>query len=234
MESHLLNKIVLDENSQENIHKKTKPDYESIVLYDQKLILLGSGSTANRNGVKTYDLKSKLIKNLDYKSIYEKFKNCAALTNNDLNIEGLIINNDMSYFFQRGNSSNSCNGIFCCDSKTDTIRYINVVLPQINNIESTFTDAILVDDTIYFLASVENTTSTYYDGEILGTFVGKIKLSDCLIEETQLISNKHKFEGITLYKTSKNEIEFLLCEDNDSTILEADIYKLIIQKSINQ
>jgi hypothetical protein len=33
-----------------------------------------------------------------------------------------------------------------------------------------------------------------------------------------------------LYKKSSNEIEFLLCEDNDTEVLEADVYKLVISE----
>ncbi len=37
-----------------------------------------------------------------------------------------------------------------------------------------FTDAILVEDKIYFLATAEDTTSTYDDGEILGSIIGRM------------------------------------------------------------
>jgi hypothetical protein len=50
------------------------------------------------------------------------------------------------------------------------------------------------------------------------------------IIDVQLLSEHHKFEGITLYKESENELEFLLCEDNDTESLEAEIYKLILKK----
>jgi len=76
MESKLLTKIKLFENSQENIVKKEKLDFESITLFNNKLYLFGSGSTkSERNGLhiiwnrkklkkKTYPNCMKNLKNL--------------------------------------------------------------------------------------------------------------------------------------------------------------------------
>ena len=50
------------------------------------------------------------------------------------------------------------------------------------------------------------------------------------IIETQIITITQKFEGITLYQNNENEIKFLLCEDNDSEVLESKIYKLTLKK----
>lgn len=50
------------------------------------------------------------------------------------------------------------------------------------------------------------------------------------IIETQIISNTQKFEGITVYENNDREIHFLLCEDNDTEILESKIYKLTLKK----
>jgi hypothetical protein len=50
------------------------------------------------------------------------------------------------------------------------------------------------------------------------------------IIDVHLLSENQKFEGITLYKESENELEFLLCEDDDTEALEAEIYKLTLKK----
>ncbi|WP_414656015.1 DUF6929 family protein, partial [Flavobacterium sp.] len=44
----------------------------------------------------------------------------------------------------------------------------------------------------------------------------------------QKITATNKFEGLTLYKKENNKIEFLLCEDNDTELLETKIYKLTL------
>ena len=105
-----------------------------------------------------------------------------------------------------------------------------IKLPKIKNVEVSFTDAILVDNYIYFLATAEDTISTYEDGEVLGSLIGKMKSDTFEIIDTQTISNTQKFEGITLYENNDKEIQFLLCEDNDTEILESKIYKLTLKK----
>ena len=99
-------------------------------------------------------------------------------------------------------------------------------MPEINNIEATFTDAIFVDDLVYFLAVVENTVSTYEDGEILGCIVGCMSLKASKIIFTHLISDTNKFKGLTLFEKSENKIDLLLCEDNDTYYLRTKIFKL--------
>jgi len=228
--NNLLNKIKLLENSQENIAKKDKLDFESITLFDNKLYLFGSGSTKKRDNRFTYNLESKEIKEKSIAKLYEELKDFASISDDDLNIEGAIIDNENYYFFQRGNGESSKNGLFVYNKETKEVEFTSIKLPKVNDIEATFTDAILVENTVYFLAAAENTTSTYNDGEILGSYIGSFNLKDMELHFIQKISDKNKFEGLTLYKNSENELEFLLCEDNDTEELVSDIYKLVINK----
>lgn len=134
-------------------------------------------------------------------------------------------------FFQRGNSKNSRNGIFIIPNNQENgIRFVPIVLPTLDDIQTTFTDAILVGTTIYFLACAENTNSTYEDGEVLGTILGIMHAPTFEIMEVHLLSEHQKFEGITLYHETESEITFLLCEDNDTEDLEATIYKLHLMR----
>jgi hypothetical protein len=228
IDSNALNKIALVENPEENMLKKDKPDFESMTLEKNKIFILGSGSTDKRKNIISYSIKSKTINSNDFSKPYDSLMKISGIRSENMNIEGFIYSPNKALLFQRGNGENGINGVFEIKSNNSEIVFHKISLPKINNVEASFTDAILVDETIYFLASVENTTSTYDDGEILGTFLGKMKLEDFSIVETQLISTKHKFEGITLYKKTENQLEFLLCEDNDTDLLESNIYKLII------
>lgn len=228
-EKHL-NKIKLLENSQENTAKKDKLDFESISLFGNKLYLFGSGSTKKRDNRFTYNLETKEIKEINIAKLYEKLKDFASISDDDLNIEGAIIDNENYYFFQRGNGESAKNGLFIYNKESKEVEFTSIKLPKVNDIEVTFTDAILVGDKVYFLAAAENTTSTYNDGEILGSFIGSFNLKDMKLNFIQKISEKNKFEGLTLYKNSEKENEFLLCEDNDTEELVSDIYKLVISK----
>ncbi len=225
-----LSKIKLFENDQENIPKKDKHDFESIALNGNELHLLGSGSTSKREKRIIYNLKSKEVAEKDLSKLYKKLKETASITDDELNIEGAIFYNEKRHLFQRGNGANARNGIFITKSleiKSQT-EFVEVALPKIKQVETSFTDAILVDDKIYFLATAEDTTSTYDDGEIFGSLLGRMDSKTLEVEFTQKISDTHKFEGLTLYKKTETEISFLVCEDNDSDVLETNIYKLTL------
>lgn len=228
-----LSKIKLVENPQENIPKKDKYDFESIALKGNELHLLGSGSTSKREKRMIYNLDSKKTEQKDLSKLYQNLKQTASITNDELNIEGAVFDNEKWLLFQRGNGANSKNGIVKLNdnlNKNSTIEFIPIQLPKIKQLETSFTDAILVDDKIYFLATAENTNSTYHDGEILGSIIGRMNSQTFEIEFTQQISDTQKFEGLTFYKKTETEIEFLICEDNDSDVLEATIYKLSLSK----
>lgn len=225
-----LGKIPLVENPQENIPKKDKPDFEAITNIDELLVIIGSGSTQNRNKAFAYDIPTKKRLNKDYTKIYSQIKTQLGLKNDELNIEGIVTKGKDIYFFQRGNGIAGKNGIiYAKDTSTNQVfNYVPFDLPKINNVSTTFTDAILVDNKIYFLASAEDTASTYEDGEVLGSIIGTIDLQTMKLENTIQISDKHKFEGLTLYDKTAATVEFLLCEDTDSDVMETTIYKLAI------
>lgn len=225
-----LTKIPLLANSQENIPKKDKFDFESIDLKGNKLHILGSGSTSKREKRITYNLETKNVAEKDLSKVYQNLKQTASISDDELNIEGVIFCHKKWFLFQRGNGVNSRNGIFKINSLKNEFHteFIKVQLPKIKHIETSFTDAILVEDKIYFLATAENTTSTYDDGEIFGSILGRMNSQTFEIEFTQKISDNHKFEGLTLYKKNETEIQFLICEDNDTDVLETNIYKVTI------
>lgn len=231
IESSKLNRYSLAENASENIPKAFKPDFEAITQYQDSIYIFGSGSTENRNFMIQVDAKSKeVIKSQEIDDLYLTMQSFGEISADDFNIEGVIRNDENWFFFNRGNGKNGKNIIFTVNGKNLTNEFQIIAneykLPKIKGVRTGFTDAILVDDKIYFLASAENSDSTYHDGEVLGTVIGRIDLKKMKIDFTKKISDSHKFEGISLYKKSSKNIEFLLCEDNDTEILEADIYRL--------
>jgi hypothetical protein len=182
-----LTKIPLLANRQENIPKKDKFDFESITLKGNKLHILGSGSTSKREKRLTYNLENQKIEEKNLSKVYQNLKQIASISDDELNIEGVLFCNEKWFLFQRGNGANSRNGIFKINSlKTEFhTEFIKVSLPKINHIETSFTDAILVEDKIYFLATAEDTTSTYDDGEILGSIIGRMDSKTFEIEFIQ-------------------------------------------------
>lgn len=231
IEKSLLLKFPLVKEPAENIQKQDKLDLESITQHGNQIILLGSGSTENRTTMFSLDLSTDALKTQDLKPLYQKLKTISELNDDQFNIEGAIYANETMVLFQRGNSKDSQNGIFLIpNNQKDNIRFIPIILPTLDGIETTFTDAILVNDIIYFLACAENTSSTYEDGEVLGSILGIMHAPTFEIIAVKLLSDHQKFEGITLYKNTEEEIEFLLCEDNDTESNESIIYKLTLKK----
>lgn len=225
-----LNKIAITKNSGENILKKEKPDLESIALNGNKLYLFGSGSTDNRMKYFTYNLETKNIKDHSLKKILENSKDF-NIPKDEINIEGSIFYKKHIFFFQRGNGEKNLNGILKYNpTKKNKPKFTPIILPKINNVNATFTDAILVKDKIYFLAAAENSNSTYNDGVVEGSLIGILNPETFKVEKTIIITHKNKMEGITFYQENEDNLEFLLCEDDDTEKQETVIYKLVLDK----
>ena len=232
-----LKKHLLIENADinENISKKTKADFECITKKDDDLFVVGSGSTANRTKmIQISEAEKTVLHYFDLTDLYLSMQYFAGISAEEFNIEGVIFTGAKWYFFQRGNGKNAQNGIFTVDSpyftQGYTLLYNSYKLPKINKVTASFTDAVLVDNTFYFLASAEDSQSTYLDGEVMGSSVGTIAENSMKLKKVLTISNQNKFEGITLYKKSDKSLEFLLCEDQDNDGQEAQIFKLTITK----
>ena len=216
----------------ENIPKPLKPDFEILCHNNNKLYMLGSGSTPKRNLMIEFDLKTQKVIQKDLTNTYTKLKAIAKIDDQNFNLEGAIFTGNEWLLFNRGNGIDAKNGIFKIQeaelAKTKQAKFNPFKLPNINHVESSFTDAVLVKNEIFFIATAEDTKSTYADGEILGSFIGSINLQTLKLTFSNKISGKHKFEGITLLSQNEHSTTFLLCEDRDSEELKTVIYKLIL------
>ncbi len=228
-----LNHFALTDKPSANIPKLQKPDFEAIAIDDQNIYVFGSGSTQSRNKMVTLDKTTKRITaTTDLTNLYLAMQSFAQIKPEDFNIEGVVCKDSTWYFFQRGNGSGAQNGVFTVDARDFELDFNMVYnalkLPKIKGVRASFTDAVAVGDKLYFLATSENTQSTYDDGEILGSLIGVIDIEKMRVGKTKVISGQCKFEGLALYTESSQQIEFLLCEDNDTDSLESGIYKLTI------
>ena len=235
MDSKNLKRHPLLENPTENTLKKDKADFEAITQFGDSIYIFGSGSTEKRNKmIQVNATDKKIIATNDLSDLYAVMQNFGDIKPEDFNLEGAIYNGESWFLLNRGNGSSHKNVIFTIEGKNltndFTILSNDYKLPKIKGVRSSFTDGIIVGDSIYFLATAEDTESTYDDGEVLGSFIGSINLKTMKIDFTQKISSSHKFEGLTLFTNSKEKIEFLLCEDKDTEVLETEIYKLTLDK----
>lgn len=214
----------------ENIPKSLKPDFEVLCHVDNSLYILGSGSTAARNLLIKYDLIKRKVSHESLSKTYEKMMLISGIDTDNFNIEGAVFTGTNWLLFNRGNGDEAKNAIFTLSGDDLTqavnIKFSTLQLPNINHVESSFTDATLVGNDIFFISTAEDTKSTYNDGEILGSFIGSIDARSLKLNFSYKIPGKHKFEGITLFKRAENKMEFLLCEDRDTEELNTTIYKL--------
>jgi len=235
LKSSDLKRYPLSENPAENIEKKLKPDFEALTFYGNSFYLFGSGSTNNRTKMVQLNADTKeRVSVLDLSALYKSMQDLAGLTTENFNIEGVVHTGNTWYFFNRGNGNSGKNIVFTFHGKRLTgnseITFTEFKLPDISGVSTSFTDAIEVGDKFYFLAAAENTNSTYDDGEVLGSIIGCIDIKTMKLTFTKQISDRHKFEGLTLQNSREKELSFLLCEDNDSDQLQADIYLLKLKR----
>lgn len=226
--------LSLDNIGEDNIYKAAKPDYEAITTDGVNYYIFGSGSKPNRiKLVEVNKLTNEVISENELDILYASMKSFANLSDEDFNIESVIYDNELWYFFNRGNGPKKANGIFVVKGNNILndfqLTYTPIKLPKLNKVQTSFTDAIKVEDKIYFLAAAEDSNSTYADGEIKGTILGRINLDKLKVEKTITVSETHKFEGLTLYSQEGKNLEFLLCEDPDNDTNKSGIYKLSIK-----
>ena len=219
----------------ENVPKKDKADYEAVAAKGDDLYLFGSGSGENRNLIGHVNYKTKEVyPHIDATDLYLVMQQFGDISPEDFNIEAAVNDGDVWYLFNRGNGPKGQNGVFTLTGTIDDtafqIVYNKIKLPKIKGSQTGFTDAVKVGDKLYFIAAAESGASTYADGDVAGTIIGRINPGKMKVEFTEVISVKNKFEGITLYKEEGKNLEFLLCEDTDKDEKESDIYKVTIKK----
>lgn len=203
-----------------HIKKSKKYDWEAILQDGDVLIIAGSGSKPQRAQSFVYHLGEQTSESLDMSYLYEIMTDFSEISSEDFNIEGLVKYKEDYIFINRGNGPKNFNALmfvqgrnFVDDFNTFTIP---IKLPQINGVNTGFSDGIVVNDHLLFLATAENKASTYEDGAIGGTLIGAIDLKKMKLKFTEVISTTQKFEGIALHSIDGKNIRLLLCEDPDN------------------
>ncbi|MEH6305824.1 hypothetical protein RYH73_09225 [Olivibacter sp. CPCC 100613] len=232
MESANMDKILLvAEQRQELIDKKDKPDFEAICNLGDELMVVGSGSKPNRENAYVYHKKSKKVAKQSLTALYRALREAGGLDLDNFNIEGIDYRDEQWYFLNRGNGPMNKNIVFTFKGGRDLshipkkIEVHEVALPQLQNCPTGFSDATIVDNRLYFIATAEDKASTYNDGINKGSYLGYIDLKTWSLGSTRKLSTTQKFEGLTLYKKSDTASFFLLCEDpDDISVLQSPIY----------
>ncbi|WP_238250766.1 DUF6929 family protein [Capnocytophaga cynodegmi] len=237
------NRISLLETSIDNfkgnrIKKKIKPDFETLeMISENELVVFGSGSKSPQRDVFVRVLlnENSTIESYSITEFYEYLKRFPLLANTELNIEASAFSDGFLYLFNRSN-----NVIVKFDYQ-DFLSYLKtgnlpkieisrISLPEIEKFEAGFSGATFKEKSqIIFTASVEATDDAYNDGEIIGSLVGVIDVSDFQrpkVIRYNLIPNNGenpiKVESITILSSKSKgntEVVFITDDDNGNTKL---------------
>lgn len=229
-----LAKYSLDNNEiKDKLPKAEKLDLEAFTIFNNEWYAFGSGSKENRNTAFAYNKTTSQSTKIDLKSLYDEMKSFSELGNDDFNIEAVTTYNNDWYFLNRGNGPKNANYIYVVQGKNLTDEYnlffYEFNLPKIDNVSSGFSAATVLNNTLFFIATAEDSTSTYNDGTVKGSLFGAIDLKKMKLLFTEKISEHNKFEGMTIVEHNNKQVTFALCEDVDNEDSnEAEIYKLVV------
>lgn len=213
--------LQMDGSLEENIMKKYKPDFEAFVPWGGRYYIFGSGSAKHRFDLVILDEHFLIVERSSIKHLYQAMMEMSGIGSEDFNIEGVILTDESALFFNRGNGPNRKNGIISVKNwltgAPEVTAFKNITLPAIDSQEASFSDAILHNGHICFLANAEDTRSVYDDGKVAGSAIGLMQLDTLEVLDYHIIERDVKYEGITMYKQLKepDRTVFLLCDDND-------------------
>lgn len=205
----------------ENIEKALKPDFESIAEYRENRYIFGSGSAKGRFDRVKLDKNFRFVNRISIEPLYRNMMKHSGIEPEDFNIEGVIIRKKEILFFNRGNGPGRKNGIFSVKQQNNSLFEVDsfhlLPLLEIKGFPFTFSDAVLYEGLIYFLAAAEKTESVYVDGEVLGSALGILDSTDFELKDFKILTNQYKLEGLTPFPGENKVIRFLACEDADDS-----------------
>lgn len=217
-----LDKVLLDSTQQgELVAKKDKKDFEALCDVGDALVIVGSGSKPQRQDAFIYDKRNRNVRHVSLESIYQRMQEIGEVDKDNFNIEGLTYADGTWYFLNRGNGEKNQNVVFTVTGDEnfvlhpETLLAHHIELPRIQNYTTGFSDGVIVDGRLFFIATAEESASTYHDGENKGSYMSYINLNDWKLGPTNLLTDTKKLEGLALYEQSADTISFVLCEDPD-------------------
>jgi hypothetical protein len=265
----VINKIELyhpDASSSGIVPKAVKPDLEcmaKLTINNYKhLLIMGSGSKSPYRDVAilvklptNYNRKH-MITSVQMGDLYSLLRsNEEIVGSGQLNLEGAATSKESLILFNR--SSGGSKNVTLYFKLEEFIEYLqghtemtpfpviyDNTLPCINNICAGFSGADVYEEKLFFTAAVENTPNAIDDGEVLGSFVGWMKVNegnnlkgsssepnkimDCIQVMEKDKPYTGKIESISIFeKDAENKFIALAVTDSDG--MESEILMLEIE-----
>ena len=215
------------------IPKINKPDFEAMeMISDTEILVFGSGSKSPERDICVLVELGGHIRYQEYNisSFYDHLRKLDIMRDHELDIEALAIVGDLLYLFNRGRniifSFSLKHFLGYCKTKAPfPIPKAHLFsLPKIKGLQAGFSGATSFQDRPYliFTASVEDSPNAYDDGDILGSYLGIIKMkngqldNDYLIQQIPNPGSPLKVESVIIDKVlSDAETVLVLVTDND-------------------
>ncbi|TNE77294.1 MAG: hypothetical protein EP333_01035 [Bacteroidetes bacterium] len=212
--------------SGDKLPKKSKPDLESMAVWKDSILILGSGSREEtRDVLYLFDHKNEIVSQFNIHELYDHFRK--AFKEKEINIEGFVIDEGYVFFLDRRSNciirterKDLFDHIFR-DSDLPEISLFPYKLPSIDGIKSGFSGATLSRDRnyLYFTSSVERNGSS--DQKILGSFIGRIKMNNEVPGQVEFVDRfpeSHgllKIESIALVAEGQKSVNLIVVSDSD-------------------
>lgn len=232
-----------------SLRKKMKPDYEALAELTKKqwppngaLLAWPSGSTGQRKHAVVLPFEngggfSKPI-SLPLKKLFAALEKSTQ----QINIEGLIINDQNLILFQRGNSADAKSGVFKISFK-DWLRssvkksgrkvkpsFTEINLGRLKDVKLTLADGISTPHGTIGIATAENTQSSYDDGAIMGSVL--VKINDDKATSIGGFASAVKLEGMAIGDIDENNATFFFVDDADNPVKASSLYKIEVPISV--
>ena len=223
----------LDSLKKDRITKRYKPDFEAMELINNnELLVFGSGSLSPQRDVFVHLFldSSQSTKSYALTDFYNELKDLEVMDGHELNIEAAAWFDNKLCLFNRGRNVVF---VFLYSKLIDYFQGENAFpepqtilydLPESDGLKAGFSGAVLSPGGthILFTASLEDTGNSYADGEVGGSYIGRIAINEEGLSEeyeAHLVpfeSEALKLESlVVITEKSMNEHELLLVSDSD-------------------
>lgn len=227
------------------IEKAIKPDFEALDLVgENEIIAFGSGSKSPERDIflRIFINGKEKVKTYHISEFYESLKNLEIMENRELNIEAVAYKDSRIFLFNRGQNVvfsfiyEELISYFEGHSPIPSPKTSLFELPILNGIQAGFSGATALQNHPYivFTASVEDTPNAYDDGEIMGSYIGIVKIEDDCVSNSYKsvlfpeIQEKLKIESISITREVKlGETNIVVVTDDDykdSLIIDCKIF----------
>lgn len=217
--------------------KPRKADLEALArLPGERLLALGSGSTARRTRGAVFDLGSTSVQTVDLAPLYDALR--ARLP--ELNIEGAAVLAGRLWLAHRGNGAARQNALIELDLEAiesllrgapalapGCLRAIyDVTLGELLGVPLGLTDLAPVPGIgLVFCATAEDSPDTYRDGVCTGSALGVLD-SKGRVRRISTVGIACKLEGLAIAPRSRSESELWLVADPDDRALRAPLFRV--------